>query len=178
MNEITKKDISRFWDKVVNKGKDECWEWTAAKNRDRGYGMFSINGKMYYAHRIVWMWTNQLQIPDGMCILHHCDNPSCVNPNHLFLGTHADNTQDSYNKGRSTQQGVNNSRSKLTREQVVIIKKSAAKANLERGNKTAFYKRWSDKFGISQGAVRAILDNRSWTHINLIADNVLPRKEK
>ncbi|MGJ0510229.1 MAG: HNH endonuclease signature motif containing protein [Methylocystis sp.] len=87
----------RFWEKVIRG--DGCWEWTAAKSV-RGYGTFGLRkGKMVPAHRMSWELTYG-KIPDGLIVCHHCDNPECVRPDHLFLGTYSDNTQDMIRKGR------------------------------------------------------------------------------
>ena len=83
----------------------ECFVWTGKTDR-KGYGSRMIHTKYYKAHRIAWAWANNLlvngvpQIPDGMQVLHHCDNPPCVNPSHLYLGTPADNTADMMRRGR------------------------------------------------------------------------------
>jgi len=82
--------MERFWNKVNKSGK--CWEWTAGKD-SKGYGLFKLNGKMVLAHRRSWILTNG-EIPLGMGILHKCDNPSCVNPKHLFIGNHQTNMAD------------------------------------------------------------------------------------
>ena len=87
----------RFWAKVVKTS--ECWLWTGAKN-STDYGHFRwIDGRTHYSHRISYELTHG-PILDGMNVLHHCDNPSCVNPSHLFLGTDRDNKMDSVNKKR------------------------------------------------------------------------------
>jgi hypothetical protein len=86
----------RFWNKV-NKTK-KCWEWLATKN-NKGYGRIQVNGKSRLAHRISYGLKNG-EIPRGLEVLHKCDNPLCVNPKHLFLGTHKDNLQDMAKKGR------------------------------------------------------------------------------
>lgn len=88
----------RFWEKVKIRGSDECWNWIACKS-STGYGNFILKGKNCLAHRVAWELTNG-KIPEGMDILHHCDNPPCCNPKCLFLGTQTDNMRDRNRKGR------------------------------------------------------------------------------
>jgi hypothetical protein len=91
---------SRFWAKVDERGPDECWEWKAGINR-YGYGKFKApHRREVTAHRMVWMLSHGREIPDGQCVLHRCDNRSCVNPAHLSLGTQLDNIRDRDRKGR------------------------------------------------------------------------------
>lgn len=87
---------TRFWIKVEKT--EGCWLWTGATIRD-GYGTITIDGRSVKAHRIAWELTYG-PIPEGMLVCHRCDNPSCVRPDHLFLGTHADNVHDCIQKGR------------------------------------------------------------------------------
>lgn len=87
----------RFWSKVDRRGPDECWPWTACYSRN-GYGWFGVNGKGWVATRMAWFLTHGSP-PDGF-VCHRCDNPQCVNPAHLFVGSHTDNMRDAVAKGR------------------------------------------------------------------------------
>lgn len=98
----------RFWEKVNKAHGDGCWEWTAARLQQDGkewYGVFRVGSKVMgtaqtqYAHRMAWLLTHWL-IPRGKSVLHRCDNPACVRPDHLFIGTHLDNMADMNAKGR------------------------------------------------------------------------------
>lgn len=84
-----------FWDKVDKRGDNDCWNWTGFKF-PTGYGRLGRKG---YAHRFSYLLANKV-LPRGLCVCHSCDNPSCVNPNHLWLGTVADNMHDRDKKGR------------------------------------------------------------------------------
>lgn len=117
--------LERFWLKV-NKSDDGCWEWNAVKNV-KGYGQFSdrnyyAGGKTRGAHRWSWEFTYG-DIPDGLFVCHRCDNPGCVRPDHLFLGTNSDNQRDSVAKGRAQRRGEQARHVKLNEMQVRVIRR-------------------------------------------------------
>lgn len=90
----------KFWRRVerVSWG---CWLWTGAKH-ERGYGRVRWDGRVLAAHRVAWLLSHDDELPpDELCVLHTCDEPSCVNPEHLFLGTHRENAQQRASKGRT-----------------------------------------------------------------------------
>lgn len=119
---MTEQRIKNFWAKVhkpVSEG--GCWLWTAAKT-SKGYGVFQVGWKTQKrAHRIAYE-LEKGNIDDGLCVCHTCDNPSCVNPSHLFLGTVKDNVDDMIDKGRKVNlQGKRNGMAKLNDKDVMAI---------------------------------------------------------
>lgn len=93
----------RFWPHVDRRGDAECWPWTGSMS-SKGYGAICRASKFIGAHRLSWEIANGSRIPSGKVICHSCDNPKCVNPSHLLLGTQADNVRDMYAKGRGANQ--------------------------------------------------------------------------
>lgn len=121
-----------------------------------GYGHVYIKGKLIYAHRLAYCEANNLSIEDikGKVIMHACDNPSCINPAHLSLGTQADNCKDTANKNRSTQ-GSRNTRSKLTESEVLEIRQLTNKTEQQLA---AMYK-------VNRSIINRIRNRAIWTHI-------------
>jgi len=136
----------RMW-RMVQIG-DDCWEWT--KGKRKGYGAVYIGGKQCDAHRLAWELTNG-PIPDGMHVLHECDNPGCVRPSHLFLGTHADNMGDMRKKGR------NPGARKLSEEQVLSIRRKHA-AGVSR-------KALATEYQITAANLWYVVTRRSWRKV-------------
>lgn len=97
MNKTREKLIKKFWSKVNIKSEDECWEWTN-HILPTGYGQFRIGDKKFRAHRVSWV-ISRGSIPKDKLVLHTCDNKKCVNPNHLYIGDHSDNTYDTVLRG-------------------------------------------------------------------------------
>jgi hypothetical protein len=152
----------RFWDKVQKtRG---CWNWIGCRTR-YGHGQLHGDGgdkaPTVYAHRLSWEMHNGL-IPDGLEVCHHCDNPACVNPKHLFLGTHAANMFDCKNKGRHhppiTKRGEQHSMAILTEHQVMEIRSLC-----ERGRLT--HAQIGARYGVSKPTVTAINTRRTWPHL-------------
>ena len=142
-----------FWDKVDKSG--DCWEWVASCS-STGYGKLTYKRKTYSAHRFVFSLLG-IEIPDGMCVLHRCDNRKCVNPKHLFFGTIADNNRDKCKKGRQkTPFGEKNGSSVLAAEQVVVIRELEGLVSPGR---------IAEKFGCSRTTVRRILSGECWSHV-------------
>lgn len=137
--------------KRINKdGPNGCWIYTGATDR-RGYGRPARKHKRYYAHRRSYE-IHKGPIPAGMLVLHKCDNPPCCNPDHLFLGTDADNAQDKARKGRALD-GANNMHAKLTEQQVIEIRALRGKTTQREA---------SERYGVSQTAICAIFNRRTW----------------
>jgi len=90
--------VERFEAKVDRSG--DCHVWTGARNNPNRYGQIRWLGKVMSAHRVAWMRAYGMDIPLGLEVMHSCDNPPCVNPAHLSLGTRSENAKDAYSKGR------------------------------------------------------------------------------
>lgn len=149
------KTVERFWSKVDTTG--ECWEWTRGRHRN-GYGCFHADGRSYRAHRFAWELTNGV-IPNGLYVLHQCDNPSCVRPDHLYLGTQGDNMADCAAKGRLvTVRGASKHRAVLNDDAVREIRRLYATG--------AFSQReLSKQFGVCNKVVCQVIHRQRWSHV-------------
>jgi hypothetical protein len=112
----------RFWLQVDKRGANECWNWKGSLCGRDGRGRIGVEGKNLYVYRYSYI-LHIGPIPFGLSVIHKCDNPKCVNPKHLSVGTHSDNMLDAYKKNRKSNLGVKNPRAKLTEEQVKEIRR-------------------------------------------------------
>lgn len=167
-----------FWSKLNKDGPtishmdSPCWIWSSCKDMN-GYGRFNINRTTISAHRASWILHNG-PIPHGLFICHRCDNPSCVNPSHLFLGTHADNMRDMQSKGRGVHprgdkngsrmhpqtrpRGDRHSQAKLTAAQVIEIRAAYAAGGVRQRDLAL-------RFCVSGPQINLIINRKKWKHI-------------
>lgn len=148
--------MQRFFDKV-NKT-DSCWNWIGC-GRGQGYGAFKFQGVVIDAHRMSWIIHNG-EIPAGLLVCHTCDNKLCVNPGHLFLGTHSDNSIDAFTKGRIILPVGNKFKmnhlpknSSITQSKADFIKNQIA-------NRTGTLKELAESIGVAYQLIRDINCNR------------------
>lgn len=143
--------MERFWAKADKRGPDECWEWVGRALK-HGYGTFSVGGRagsMESASRFSYRVHNG-EIPEGAMVRHRCDNPPCVNPSHLILGSHDDNMRDMAERERS-------GTTRLTAGDVIAIRKC-----LDAGESK---KSLADRFGVVPGTIWFIATGKTWKHV-------------
>lgn len=144
----------RFWSKVDRAG--DCWLWVGRVD-EHGYGRTSIGGRNNSpAQRVAWELTHGEGIPVGTFACHRCDNPICVNPDHLFLGTSADNNRDRHRKGRSKNldRGESHPKAKLSWQEVAAMRGLSVSGWTQQA--------LADRFGVSRGNVSKIVNGRSY----------------
>jgi len=171
--------------RIDKRGDNECWEWQGARIHF-GYGAFKLRGKSVKAHRVAWELANG-PIPSGLFVCHRCDNPPCCNPNHLFLGTHADNTADMVAKGRAVagdrhhsvvhpeclargnrhwtrtrpqnlRRGASHPRAKLSEDDVRAIRATYALGGVRQVD-------LADKYGVPQTAISQVIRRATWKEV-------------
>lgn len=161
--------LTRFYQGFSEGPPGECWNWTKSVDSS-GYGQVKHLGKILKAHRISYE-VHVGKIPDGLCVLHKCDNPSCVNPNHLRVGTKLDNTRDMISKGRARfkegtgaidpLRGEDNPGSVLTESQVAYIRRVYIARHPQFGQCAL-----ARKFSVSQGTIHRVVYRKCWNHVN------------
>lgn len=156
--------VIRFWSRV-NKT-EGCWLWTSTTST-AGYGYIDDNKRRYQSSVYSWMIHNG-PVPDGLFVLHKCDNTACVNPDHLFLGTQNDNVQDCIKKGRFNygsrgKKGEKHHGARVTEEQVRDIRRRYTKGRgrYQRGNSHEL----AVEFGLTQAQVLNIAKHKQWSHV-------------
>jgi hypothetical protein len=156
-DEWTRSLADRFWSKVDQRGPEDCWLWTGAKN-EHGYGVMRPEGRRtgptVKSHRVSLTLAG-VDI-EGLVVRHSCDNPPCVNPAHLSVGTKADNSADMVARGRSPR-GSRSGASKLTESQVVEIRARCAAGQLHRVV--------AADYGVSRVTITNIATGKTWRHV-------------
>lgn len=156
MNKIPKAECEqiapRFWSKTEVTWPSKCWNWRGPKYHF-GHGVFAFRRKPARAHRISWIIANG-EIPEGQLVLHKCDNPACVNPNHLYLGSSKDNNRDMVNRGRQyTRKGI---AYKFTFE---IAKKIRARYKAEKIS----CEKLAREYNVSYTTMNLLLRGKTWS---------------
>lgn len=162
MSRIKVNRIDLFWQKVDRKSYDECWNWLAGLHggKCKQYGLFWDGNKTISAHRFSYS-LHFGEIPGGICVCHKCDNPSCVNPHHLFLGTHQDNEDDKLSKNRQAigikngMAGTKNWNNKLSVDNIIQIRKLY-------DLKVMNQKELSNRFGVKDSQISRIINRKRW----------------
>ncbi len=159
--ELTERQDRNLWPKIDKRGPDDCWPWLAS-SLPSGYGKLNLGGSSYLAHRIVYKLAKGE--PGDLHVCHSCDNPKCCNPNHLWLGTAADNQRDSGEKGRANRHspcGEKNGQSTLTLAQVIEIKTRLKNPYL------GLNKVLAKEYDVSRALISNIKTGYCWSHVTV-----------
>jgi hypothetical protein len=157
---LTEEQIKRFYSRVKIDEITGCHIFTYGIDIG-GYGRPTINKKRFKAHRVAWTLAYG-KIPEDMCVLHKCDNPPCINPEHLFLGTKKDNSRDMANKGRcKNSAGENNPRVKLKEYQVLEILNIVK----QKGKYWGIYTELAKIYNVNHHTISDIFNKKSWKYL-------------
>lgn len=153
--------VERFWGNVARSTPDACWLWQGAMDGAYGYGAFFCHGKNHRAHRFAYELLVG-PIPEGLFVCHSCDNPPCVNPAHLWVGTNYDNFSDMRAKGRAAVPVANKDeachQAKLTAADVREIRRRRAEAGVP-------YSALAAAYGVTKTNAWYIVNRRTWRHV-------------
>lgn len=166
---------TRFWERV--RKTERCWVWIASR-AGRGYGFISVmqgrRQKWHYAHRLSYEWAYG-PIPEGLFVCHHCDNPPCVRPDHLFLGTASDNQRDAQHKGRrpirsprrppKPRETWNIQRGEAHRWATKLTEKSVRDIRAEYAAGLGSMQDLSRVYGVDIGHIQRIIRRKVWKHV-------------
>jgi hypothetical protein len=173
--------ISLFWSHVDKKKPNECWVWTGCLT-EKGYGHVRFLGKDWKASRLAWMLTKE--DPGAFYVCHHCDNPACCNPEHLFLGTAKDNIQDMVKKGRHPRNKTgylpsgNNHHSRLHPEVMArgeqngaaVLTEAKVLEILRLRSEGMSLQCMARRFNVSKGTIVFIIQRKTWRHVSISND--------
>lgn len=160
--------INRFWELVEKQSDDKCWNWLGNKGR-HGYGRLMYNGISYYSHRLSFE-IHKGVIPEGLEMLHLCNNPSCCSPNHLEAGTHIKNVQQMWRQNRGSKppvhKGASHHKTHLTVADIKLIRDTYDAAPII-GNRKKFgcLKEFERKYNMSKGAIQNIAYRKHWKDV-------------
>jgi len=153
INKTPRPSLMQLFLSKFRKEPSGCWVWLGSLN-NRKYGKIKFLGRCISSHRLSWELHNNKIIPHGMCVLHRCDNPPCVNPDHLFLGTNSENSKDMTNKNRQAK-GIRNGQSVLTEDAVLEIRRRSNESSRSLGL----------EFNVSKTTILNIINRKRWRHI-------------
>jgi len=162
---LTPREVERFWSRVVKT--ETCWHWTGAQ-LPKGHSQMRAGGRKYYVHCISWCLANG-EIPGSLCVCHNCpggDNPSCVNPSHLWLGTVGDNNRDKVAKGRSRNNPARGEASRNAKLSNILVRQLRTAFPQGGHGQWVELVRVASKLGVCRTTVYKAIVGRSWVDVD------------